>query len=55
MRASRGPLRGLAQGWLAVLQRTEDLAALPRRVAQGVLLAPVLGVGVGLRALGRKA
>ncbi|PCC73948.1 Gamma-glutamyl cyclotransferase, AIG2-like [Nannocystis exedens] len=54
MRASRGPLRGLAQGWLDALQRTEELGPLPRRVAQGVLLAPVLGVGVGLRALERK-
>ncbi|WAS90779.1 gamma-glutamylcyclotransferase family protein [Nannocystis punicea] len=51
MRASRGRLRGLAQGWLDALQHTEELGALPRRVAQGVLLAPVLGVGLGLRAL----
>ncbi|MCY1061444.1 gamma-glutamylcyclotransferase family protein [Nannocystis sp. SCPEA4] len=54
MRASRGSLRQLAHGWLAALQRTEDLAGLRRRVAQGVLLAPVLGVGVGLRLGGRK-
>jgi hypothetical protein len=49
MRASQGPLRGLAYGYLGVLQRTEELAALPRRIAQSVLLAPVITVGLGLR------
>jgi len=49
MRASRGALREVAHGWLAALQRTEELEGWPRRVAQGVLLAPVIGVGLGLR------
>lgn len=49
MRASRGSLRGLAHSYLGVLQRTEELGELPRRIAQGLLLAPVLGLGLGLR------
>lgn len=53
LRASRSPLGAVAQGWLAALQRTEELAALPRRVSQGLLLAPVLAIGAGWRALRR--
>lgn len=49
MRASRGPLHGLAQRYLAALQRTDALEPIPRRLAQGVLLAPVIAVGLGLR------
>lgn len=53
MRASQSPLRDVALGYLGTLQRTEALTALPRRVAQGLLLAPVVAVGLGLRSLRR--
>lgn len=49
MRASRGSLRGVAQRYLDVLQRTDGLEGIPQRIAQGVLLAPVVAIGVGLR------
>ncbi|MFY0533672.1 gamma-glutamylcyclotransferase family protein [Nannocystis pusilla] len=45
--ARAGSLRGLAQGWLDALQRTEDLAALPRRVAQGCCWRRCSGSGSG--------
>lgn len=54
MRASQSPLRGVARGWLEALQRTESLAPLPRRLAQGALLAPAVALGLSLRALRRE-
>lgn len=49
--ASRSRFRALASGYLALLQRTEELAPIPRAAAQGVVLAPALATALGLRAV----
>lgn len=49
MRASRGSLQNIAQRYLEILQRTEALEGIPRHLAQGALLAPVITIGLGLR------
>lgn len=54
MRATRSRFDALAHAYLAALQRTEELDGLCQRVAQGVLLAPVVALGLGLRLTSRR-